>query len=153
MQKLFLLLENLENTITKFDKTNQKESQPSAGWHIEHSCKVIISIINVLQQSNPETYQRRFNSNRSFVFTFSYIPRGKGKAPKVVLPEGEISEKSLLNSIQKTREKIAQWDNIPTNSHFKHPYLGNLNKSASLRFLHIHTQHHIKIINDICNKA
>ena len=35
------------------------------------------------------------------------------------------------------------------NAYFRHLIFGNLNKKRTIRFLQIHTAHHLKIIQDI----
>jgi hypothetical protein len=79
------------------------------------------------------------------------IPRGKARAPKVVQPEGYISKESLQMHLDKVYQNIENWEALHENCYFFHPYFGNLNKKATEKFLALHTKHHLKIIEDICN--
>lgn len=85
-----------------------------------------------------------------FISILGFIPRGKAKAPKVVLPDDTISEESLINSLQNVNAILEEWKSFDNNAYFKHPFFGNLNKKSTEWFLNLHTKHHVKIINDIC---
>ena len=150
MNQLEHLISQLETKITHHQTTNTAVSQSSVGWQIEHSLKTIDQIISATKQSNPKNYQWKFNFNRFLILdVLQNIPRCKAKAPKIVQPEGEITLKSLQNSLQKVTENRADWNNLHKNAHFKHPFFGNLNKKATEKFLILHTHHHLKIINDM----
>lgn len=118
-------------------------------WHIDHSLKVIIGISKTLTKSNPDTYRKEFNLTRAFIFASNNIPRGKGKAPKQVITEGEITLEDLETQLQKAKEKSQSLSSLPAKSHFKHPVFGSLDLNMSKRFIQLHTEHHLKIIRDI----
>lgn len=149
MKHLNNLINELEQHISFLDKTNTAVSKASVGWHIEHSLKVLTQIIDAVEKSDPNTYQRRFNLIGTLILSFNTIPRGKGKAPKTVIPEGAISSDTLKHHIEKTRFMITKIENLHPNSYFKHPYFGDLNLKPTKKFITIHTNHHLKIIKDI----
>lgn len=150
MNQLEQLLSQLEEKIMLHQTTNTAVSQSTVGWQIEHSLKTIDQIISAIKQSNPKNYQWKFNFNRFLILdVLQKIPRGKAKAPKIVQPKGEISAKSLQISLQKVKENLADWNNLDENAYFKHPFFGNLNKKVTENFLMLHTNHHLKIINDM----
>ncbi len=149
MQELSKLIKSLEEKIPMMDAANTQISSAKVGWHIQHSLMVINSIINGLKQSDPNTYQWKFNLNKTLIFTLGKIPRGKGKAPKVVQPKEEITKDTLLESVEKANISVAELNNVQKNQYFLHPYFGHLNLKPTLKFLKIHTKHHLKIINDI----
>lgn len=152
MQKLHKLLEQLQSDISYFDKENIDVSGGSVGWHIEHSLKTIDQIVNACKNSNPSKYQWHFNFNRFLILSITKkIPRGKAKAPKVVRPEGEISKESLQLHLEKVSQNLENWNGLDKNVHFPHPFFGILNKKETEKFLVLHTNHHLQIIEDICN--
>lgn len=153
MQKLQQLVLDIEAFISSHEKTNPSISNVSVGWQMEHSLKTIYQIVKVLKQSNPELYQWKFNKNRLLVSTLNFIPRGKAKAPKVVLPDDNISLETLQKNLIKVKEILQNWETIDINSYFNHPFFGDLNKKQTEWFLVLHTNHHLKIIKDICNKT
>jgi hypothetical protein len=150
MQNLEKLLFQLESKIPFHEKTNSSVSNATVGWQIEHSLKTIYQISLAVKNSNPQEYQWKFNKSKLFISVLGFIPRGKAKAPKVVLPDENISEESLLLSLQKVKSALQEWDSFDKNTYFPHPFFGNLNKKSTMWFLKLHTNHHLKIVIDIC---
>ena len=149
MKKLKTLLMELESKIENSDEINLQVSKSSVGWHIEHTLLVINVIITGLKNSNPVEYKWKFNLSRLFVFTLNKIPKGKGKAPDRVQPKNIFTTESLKNHLTLTSDKIKELNNLNTNQFIDHPVFGNLNLKSTIKFLHIHTHHHIEIIDDI----
>lgn len=150
MQNLYLLIDQLESKIAQYETVNLQASAGSVGWHIEHSLKTIDQIITACKASNPNEFIWKFNLKRFLIVdVLNKIPRGKVKAPKLVRPEGEISQGSLELSLEKLRDNLKDWNHLHKNSYFKHPFFDDLNKKATEKFLCLHTHHHSKIINDI----
>lgn len=149
MKRLLRLVDALEAQIINANLVQPAVSSASVGWHIEHSCLVITKIIQTVEQSNPATYQWKWNSRRVLVFILGKFPRGRAEAPASVLPGEAISVEHLLGSIQQTRSAIANLSSCSKNQYFKHPFFGELNKSSTIYFLGIHTKHHLHIIEDI----
>ncbi|MFY7739113.1 MAG: DUF1569 domain-containing protein [Flavobacterium sp.] len=150
MQNLQKLISQLESKIPFREKTNSSVSNSNVGWQIEHSLKTIYQITLAVKNSNPQEYQWKFNKSKLFISILGFIPRGKAKAPKVVLPDENITEESLLSNLQKVKSALQEWDSFDKNAYFPHPFFGNLNKKSTEWFLNLHTNHHLKIINDIC---
>ncbi len=149
MEALIHLVNKLENNIDSKDVVNKQVSQADVSWHLAHSLKVIHIIIKVLQSSNPADYRWRFNRSRSFVYFINFIPRGKGKAPKAVIPAEVISKDELHKDIATVRQLLEELQHLDAKSNFTHPYFGQLNLKQTQKFLAIHTKHHLKIIEDI----
>lgn len=152
MQNLKKILLQLESKIPFYEKTNPSVSNSTVGWQIEHSLKTITQIVLAIKNSNPQEYQWKFNKSKLVITILGFIPRGKAKAPKGVLPDENISEESLVKSLQNVKAILEEWKSCDKNAYFNHPFFGNLNKKSTEWFLKLHTKHHLKIINDICNK-
>lgn len=146
------ILHLLEQKVSPTDITNLKISSKGVHWHIDHSLKVINGIILSLKKSNTAEYQWKFNFIRTFILVKGSIPRGKGKAPKSVVNDTTITHADIKNQLKEAQELMLEIDLLPKNSNFKHPYFGLLNLRMSKRFLKIHTNHHLKIIDDIIKK-
>jgi hypothetical protein len=114
-----------------------------------HSLKVIAKVIEAVKNSNPKEYQWKFNFFRSLTYTLGFFPRGKGRAPKSVLPEDHISIAMLHKEFITIRKLILELETQEPKSNFMHPYFGQLNLKQTKQFLVIHTKHHLKIIDDI----
>ncbi len=149
MEKLQKLISELEHVTTHFERKNTSISQSTVGWQIEHSLKTISLITLALEKSNPADYKWKFNFARMLVMGMNKIPRGKGKAPKQVTPEGEITINSLKKSMEHAKASIQKLKALQPNHFFKHPYFGDLNLRSTIVFVGIHTNHHLQIIKDI----
>lgn len=149
MQSLLKKIDQLSNQISNASKLNPVISQGTVGWHIEHSCLVIIKITETIQKSDPSTFHSKFNFRKWIVFILGKFPRGRANAPASVLPNDHISVETLQLSIQKTRAAIQALQSCQKNQYFLHPLFGNLNTAETPRFLRIHTNHHLRIIQDI----
>ncbi len=148
MKKLAEILDELEKAIPFQHKHNHAISSANIGWHIEHTLLTLNKIIHVLSKSDPAGYKFTFNIGRMLIFTLNRIPRGRGKAPKVVQPE-DFTSTSLEAHIELTRKSLLKLNSLKHKHYFEHPYFGNLNLKATIKFLLIHSKHHLGIIHDI----
>lgn len=147
------LVEELASYIPLHTQENSTVSSVTVGWQIAHSLKVVSGVLWSLEQSKPEEYERKFNWTKVVIMTIQRIPRGKGRAPKTVLPtEEEISEQGLQQQITAIQAALKNIDKISEEANFKHPLFGSLKKKETLKFLKIHTQHHVAIIRDMVKK-
>jgi hypothetical protein len=150
MTKLQSILDQLESHIPDFEKTNPAVSTSTIGWQIDHSFLVINSVVDQIKKSNPSDYKWKFNRNRFLVYVIlRKIPRGKVRAPKAVQPFEEITLEHLKNKLEITRNKIAELESLEAKNYFTHPFMGDLNLKTTVRFLELHTYHHLKIIRDM----
>ncbi len=149
MKNLDAIVPELATYIPNHNQSNTAISEVSVGWHIEHSLLVIKQITSTVAQSEPKLYKYKFNISRFFVFLSKTIPRGKAKAPKVVIPVEEITIETLQESLKNTYQAIAYLKDCQEHQYFMHPFFGQLNKKQTIKLLAIHTQHHLKIIRDI----
>lgn len=149
MEELRNQLIELENRIKNQDILNPTVSKSSVGWHIEHSLLVMNLTIESIKKSNPDNYKWAFNFNRFMVFMTNKIPRGKVRAPKVVQPTEVFTEDSLKNHLEKVRNNYEKLSELSSNNYFQHPFMGHLNLKSTIRFMKVHTEHHINIIRDI----
>ena len=146
------LLSEIETTIPFKDEQNLSVSKSTVGWQLDHTLKVFIKISEWTANSNPKDYKWNFNFMRLVLFPLCYIPRGKGKAPKYVLPPEIITTQDLNNQLETAKNQISILNNLPQGVYFKHFIFGMLSKKQTLRFLEIHTKHHLKIVREILKK-
>jgi hypothetical protein len=131
------------------ERENLSVSKASVGWHLDHSLKVINSVCATLRVSNANDYKKEFNGLRILTFTLGFFPRGKAKSPKRVLPPAIIKKKDIENQLEEAIKNIASIQELQENQYFTHPLFKQLNKKQTVRFLKLHTNHHLKIIKDI----
>ncbi|MEY2901408.1 MAG: hypothetical protein RLY89_514 [Bacteroidota bacterium] len=149
LQPVFHQLDIISELLSEFDSKAPSVSEASVGWHLEHLLLVNGRVAEALIQSNPEDYHWTFNLKKSLVLFIKRIPRGKAKAPKTARPEGNQSPEDLRNRIPGLKEKLAGLTKLHPNANFKHPFFGSLNLKTTIRFLFVHNQHHLKIVQDI----
>jgi hypothetical protein len=139
----------IEKSIPFFEKKHINTSSVNVAWHLDHSLKVINSVCKALNCSKSENYKPTFSFVKSFVFLTGTIPRGKAKAPKHVVSTTDILIESLEEQLNFAKSNLIEIKKLPSKSHFLHPIFGMLPLKKSLRFLAIHTNHHLKIVEEI----
>ncbi len=149
MQRLLDLLTELQARIPAHEKLVATVSAANVGWHIQHTSLVMVRIIDAVKQSDPATYKWKFNWKRSYVYLTNKIPRGKIKAPKAVQPQVENDVQAMQSGIDKAKARVNELSLLQSHHYFTHPFLGSMNLKRTIKFLELHTQHHLKIINEI----
>lgn len=153
MNELDNLINQLEAKIQYADLINLDVSSSNVSWHIEHTLLTLRGVSNVLINSNSADYKWRFNFVRTLVLARKKIPRGRAKAPDVVNPKVGIDKDALITLLSATRAKVGEVEALSNDKFFKHPFLGNLRRKQTIKFLGIHTRHHLEIINDIIKSS
>lgn len=149
MARIELLLDKLRNYVSSYDLCQPSISASPVGWHIEHLLLVIDAITHRLAQPKKENFKSSFSLRRFIVFTTGNIPKGRAKAPEAVRPKGDITKDSLMQHFIETEKKISGWNTMEGHQYFEHPYFGHLKLKKAIRFLEIHTKHHLKIVEEI----
>ena len=149
MNSLYHLILQLESQLPNLDKTNPNVSNSTVGWQIDHSLLVINGIVEQLEISNPNEFQPKWNFPKFMVFTTGKIPRGKAKAPRVVIPTHVATQEELKAKLVAAKNNVLKLDTFSENQFFNHPFFKDLNVKQTKKFLVIHTKHHLKIIEDI----
>ncbi len=108
--------------------------------------------MEALAKSNKEEYKWKFSLSRIIIMATKRIPRGRAKSPKSVRPQTDIHKESLSLHLKLTRDNLKQLEHLDYGQYFDHPYFGHLKLKQAIRFLEIHTLHHLKIIRDIKGK-
>ena len=142
-------LKFIEDSIQFKDCKNLKVSKATVGWHLDHSLKVLNSVLFAIKDSDPKLYKKKFNSLRFITFTLGKFPRGKAKSPKRVLPPEIIETVAIENQLEEVRNNLKFMDELKENHFFEHPYFNHLNKKQTIKFFGMHTNHHLKIIKEI----
>jgi hypothetical protein len=142
-------IDQLISFVPNFENQNDAISKANIGWHMEHVFKVLINVTDAIKISKPEDFKSNFSFVRTLIFITKKIPRGKGRAPKSVSPSTNNTTQSLLESATTAKQKLAELYTLDANKHFNHPFFGNLKLNDCIKFLSIHTKHHLKIIEEI----
>ena len=121
-------------------------------WHLDHMLKTINNIYDSLESSDPTLHKPSFNFLRSVVYLIGTIPRGAAQSPQSVRPPEVILEEDIRTQLETARKNVKKVSDLDENAHFNHPKFEQLNRDQTLDFLEIHTNHHLKIIDDILGK-
>ena len=96
MEKIAKQLAELSANISQSERENVAISNASIGWQIDHCLLVINGIIGQIEISDPLKFQPKWTFPKFMVFTTGKIPRGKAKAPKVVIPTQVATQEELF---------------------------------------------------------
>ena len=149
LNKNIALLTKLESYIELHQKQNDTISGETVGWHIVHSCQVINTITNAIIHSDPSKAKPKFSFLYHLIMLTNHIPRGKLKAPKIVIPKNTITKAEIVEQIELSKANLQTLASTHQNKYFTHPIFGDLNVPKTLRLFIVHTNHHLKIIRDI----
>ena len=144
-------LDKIESLIPERDVKNENISRADVAWHLDHMLKTINEITKSLEKSNPQNFKSGFNPVRVMALTIGHIPRGRAQAPTVVRPPENIKTEDIQSQLQVARNNLEVLNNLDKKAHFAHPVFGTIDKATSIRFIEVHTKHHLKIIKDILN--
>lgn len=143
------ILTRLERAIEHASKNAPEVSARGVDWHLEHSLKIINSICKTLAESKPENYKPKFNIGKYYILWSNGIPRGKGRSPTAFNNKEAIDASKLPERLENAKKNLASLDGLHAKHHFPHPMFGDLNLKEAKKFIHIHTAHHLKIMDEI----
>lgn len=149
---LELELNEVQNYIADRDVIATDISSVDVAWHLDHLLKVINGIHYHLGQSDPGNYRYSWKFIRSLVFTIGRFPRGVGESPKSVLPPDVIMTDDIYKQLEDARLNLSTFSDFDKDQYFNHYKFGDLNRDKALKFVEIHTRHHLRIIRDIIRK-
>ncbi|WCL82857.1 DUF1569 domain-containing protein [Saprospira sp. CCB-QB6] len=118
-------------------------------WHIEHSLKAAVAMLQAIVESEPAQFKPKFSPSKSLILATGKIPRGKAKAPKMINNREEIDLSSLPTLFEQTEELLQKVQEQAEKAYFDHPFFGHLKRNQGIKFVAIHSNHHLKIIEDI----
>lgn len=129
----------------------------SVGQQLDHMLSVAHGVFFRLTGDGEEV-PHGINLSGRLLLGIGWLPRGVGKSPKSVLPgEAPVAEvlgarlARLRGDFQGLRFRTGLL--VSRRRLFKHPYFGGLDCAQTLRFLSVHTHHHLKIVHDIRRAA
>ena len=153
IQKIQKQCETIRNAIVTGDTFSPDVSAKSSYWQLDHLLQVCLSISRVMDfPKDPLSTRIKSPYVRAFVLITTYIPRGGGKAPDIVLPKTDKNQADLLEMLDQWEQKLPKLAQLDPDAGFDHPMFGWFRRDSTLRFIRIHTKHHLKIVHDILKK-
>lgn len=145
-------LKEIEQYIVLRDSLDPGVSKVPVAWHLAHSLITINRIYETLEASDPESFKSSFSIPRTISLTFGFIPRGRAQSPQSVRPPEIIKTEDIYAHLQEARLNLEKFSSLNKKAHFEHPVFKKTNKRQAMRFLKVHTVHHLKIVQDILKK-
>ena len=146
IQQLASQLNEMEAMLPMAPTENKSISNASVGWHIAHNVVIINQVIAAIASADPALYKPRFTLVKWVVFFTKKIPRGRVQAPKYVDPSPDVD---LNEALERASISLLNLMNVAPQHYFTHPIFGDLDRAQTIKFLWIHTEHHLKIARDI----
>ena len=146
-------LSEMEGLVSKHTVLDEKISSANIGWHLEHTLLVLEYSLRALPTSIIADYKPKTSLRKTIILFTRKIPRGIAKAPKGVRPIDEnITEENLHQRLDTVKKLLLAANSLSQNHFFPHPFFGDLRLKTAIRFLEIHTNHHLKIVREIVGK-
>ena len=124
----------------------------SVAEQVDHLVKVNQSIFSHLLTRTPASGPRISLAGRLVLLT-GYFPRGKGESPRKLRgqPASAAELSAALETSRDTFRKLAAEPGplLDPSPALPHKMFGALTAAQALRFVPIHTRHHLRIVSDI----
>ena len=106
--------------------------------------------LTALPSSVIEDFKPKSSFRKTIILFTKKIPRGVAKAPKGTRPVLEdITNEHLQSRISNVRKLLEAIPSLSSHHFFPHPFFGDLKLKQAIRFLEIHTNHHLKIMREM----
>jgi Protein of unknown function (DUF1569) len=131
------------------DEKNEKTSAWTVGMQAHHALLAANVILGTLIESTPGERKEGRSLKRAVIMKLGKIPRGRGKSPDAAIPSIDVSKEELENLLASAREKLEKTENTAPDAWWDHFLFGVMTRDTTLKFLNIHTEHHLSLIDDI----
>jgi hypothetical protein len=149
--KLEKQIDEIEQHLSQPSVIAENVSKVDTLWHLQHSVTVIKMVLGALKNSDPADFKPKFGLPKFVIMNSGYIPRGKGKAPKRVQTDEVKTAEQIQEELNESKQVLSNILSSNKKLCFKHPVFSWLNQKDTIKFLTIHTHHHLKIVRDIKN--
>jgi hypothetical protein len=152
-------MDEITSFIGRGDESVCTLKQNISGWsaaeQLDHTLKVNGSVLaRVLQDPEPDPLPKPMNLIGRIILALGWIPRGKGRSPKSMR-----GEPATCPALETQASKVRQQLEAVTAAHVArsrplvpHPRFGGLSTEEALRFMVVHTEHHLKIVREIVGR-
>lgn len=151
--------EALRHYVDAADKLNPRVSDWSVGMHVEHCALAMAGMATKLtdsvdrdQDGEPSVLTAppvKWSVPRAFVTVTGIIPRGKGQAPKLAIPDSPPPKARVLAALEAADQRVEAAIALPEEAWLDHHVFGAFRRDKALWFMGVHNRHHLKIIRDI----
>lgn len=121
----------------------------SVGQHIEHVLRATSAFIVLILRNRKPDGRGIQRAIKHELLEKGQMPRGVADAPEATLPGTNTNQGDLEMLLLKTRKRVLQMGSVEADAVADHPYLGEMNRDEIIRFMEIHLEHHLSIMDDI----
>lgn len=149
-------LRQVEALVAEGDEKLGRRAPRVSGWsvaeQVDHLTKVLDRSLGLLLTSDT-ALPKGINLTGRLLLALGRLPRGVGKSPAAVRGAdrraGELRDALAGVRLLVTRLRASTGIFARRTPVFPHPYFGGLDAAQALRFLNVHTDHHLRIVADI----
>jgi len=141
-------LEALGVVLAEPDLRRESVSSWTPGEHLRHCGLAIAAVRRALETSSgapPWTWRSWIGA---LVLRRGRLPRGRARAPAETVPDLAAAE-PLEAALARAATDLERIRALPADAWFRHFALGTLRRDRALRFLAVHTEHHLRIVREI----
>lgn len=138
----------LRGLLTNLDVEDPDVSAWSVGMHVQHCALAMRGIAKELLDCDSPPAGKP-TAIGWLVLKTRKIPRGGAQAPEDTIPNPDVTSKVLDGLLTVSETLLDQVPDARKSAWFQHFALGVLNRDRALRFVEIHNDHHLAIIDDI----
>lgn len=132
----------------------------SAAQHLEHLAKVngrTFKGLRLLAEGKMPPVQGRVNLLGWLLLWMGRLPRGRAQAPAFSHPSADLSREELARSLARNRQAMAALEPFLSllphlEGRMPHQIFGMLDARQWLRFVRVHSAHHLRIIRDVAGR-
>lgn len=142
-------LDTFEQYLPKLEARNPAVSEWSVREQIHHALLSADAIARSVAESTPGARSPSFSLIKWVVLLTGRIPRGRAKAPEQVKPSAEVSREELEGLLVRARQSLTAAEASDPKAWFEHFVFGVMRRDAAIKLLHIHTRHHLAIVDEV----
>ncbi len=159
------MYERMSRVLEKPESVLAKRT-PVSGWTVSEQVEHVLlanrwalgSILSMLAGQGDFPTTGRLNLLGVALLRAGRIPRGRGEAPATAAPRDGTTAVDLRRYVAKHQDylrtiKKSQGEVHALRTRFRHPFFGYLRATDGVRFVRVHTNHHLSIVTDILEAA
>ncbi len=148
MSRLTLQMAELRGLLASTEVEDAGVSGWSVGMHVQHCALAMAGIARELLGCDAPPPGKP-TAVGWLVLKTGKIPRGGAQAPHDTIPDPDVATKVLEGMLTVSETLLDQVPEARESAWFQHFALGVLDRDRALRFVEIHNDHHLAIIDDI----
>ncbi len=147
--QILLRLDSIDSLIPHLHLQSDAVSAWSVGQQIDHVISATSTFSVLLLRDRRSDGKAEKNAFKDPVLSKGAFPRGVIKAPKGLDNPSQPEPIPLSRAILKCRTRVSKLEGLSAEAVATHQLMGEMSRDEIIRFLIIHLDHHLAIIQDI----